>query len=395
MPKFYYSVKDAEDVRQSGTLEAATREEALTRLRDRFPLVLRLDPVGSSTALTTRRVTREDVLAFTQQMAAMLGSGISFGAAMDILLLERVHRPPMRRVLVDVAASVGDGRPFAEALRDHQSEFGELYIRLVEAGESSANLPAVLKRLADHIQKVMRFRMELLAAVLYPCLVLTFGVVVSIAMLAYGAPVVSELYTSAGLQLPWASRLFIGFGNLLARVWPFLLLFGVGGLAFMPQLLKSPAVQRTLITVGPFKEILLEAAVARCTRTLATLYSSGVPVLQSLEMTARGAGNELMKALFLRVKARVAAGSNLSEPLLASPLFPPMAAGMVAAGEAAGNLAVMLDHVADHYETRLDFALRAFSKTAEPFLVVAVGVLVGVVVVALGLPFMNLVSILV
>ncbi len=395
MLKYFYSVKDGSGTRQTGTIDASNRQEALNLLRERFPLVLRLDEVGPG---KVRRISQDDILTFTQQISSLLGSGISFGAALDILLRERVHRPGMRRILVDVAATVADGRSFSEALRNHQTVFGELYVCLVEAGEASATLPVVLKRLADSLQKAQRFRLDVLAAVLYPALVFCFGIVVSIGMLAYGAPVVKDLYASAGIPLPRMSVIFLEFGDFLARNGITLALL-LSLFVFLVSHLKArPFVRRiawySAMNLGPLKEFLMEASVARCTRTLATLYGSGVPVLCCLDLTARSAGNEIMRDLFLKVKELVANGSSLSEPLLASPHFPAIAGGMVAAGEAAGNLAVMLESVAEHYETRLEFALRSLPKTLEPLLVVTVGVLVGAVILALGLPFMNLVALL-
>ncbi|MBI3926689.1 MAG: type II secretion system F family protein [Armatimonadetes bacterium] len=404
MGEFFYGVRDADGARRSGTITADDRSQALARLRERFPLVLRLDDVGQDPRglrrwLLRNRVAADDLLAFTHQLAAMLDSGLSFTAAMDILLLDRVHRRPVRKVLVEIAAAVSEGRSFTDALREHPYVFPELYVRLVEAGERSASLPTTLRRLAAYLERMAQLRMEFIGALVYPALVLAFGTVVCALLIMYGAPLVREMYAAAGARIPFASRLFIEVALIVGQLGLGLVPLAAVLAWFWPRLLAGrPELRRTvdglLLTVGPFKDLFLEAGVARCSRTMATLYSSGVPILDCLEMTGRAAGNQLLEDVFVRARNEVAGGSPISESLLGSSLFPPVAAGMIAAGEAAGNLGDMLEHLANYYDTRLDFSLRVLSKLLEPFLVVTVGVLIGTVVVALGLPFMNLVTVL-
>lgn len=403
MKQFFYGVKDHDGVRRSGIIEAEHSGQALATLRGRFPLVLRLDPVGGDTwswrtLMSRHRVTQDEVVALTQQLASILEAGLSFGAALDILLLDRVHRRPVREVLVDIAASINEGNSFSQSLRRHPTVFSEMYVGLVEAGENSAQLPEVLERLATFMDKSLRLRMDIISATIYPVLVLVFGFMVAMATLLYGAPMIRQMYRSAGVELPWMSRLFIEGGNWLAGCKGWLLLLLVGLAVAACRLWKSPTarekLEQSVLAIGPLRELILETAVARCCRTLATLYGSGVPVLNALRMTARGAGNPGLARLFHRVADEVAAGRPLSEPLLASSLFPPMAAGMITAGEASGTLPAMLEKVADYYERRVDFTLKSVAKLIEPFLILGVGALIGSVVVALGLPFMNLVAVL-
>lgn len=400
MAQFYYGVRDQQGTRQSGVIQATNRGEAMARLREKFPLVLRLDgvrPAGRKW-FSRQRVSEDDLLAFTHQLASMLEAGIAFGKAMEVLLLDQVHRPAMRQVLVQIAAGVSEGRPFSQMLRQHPEVFPELYAAMMEAGETSANLPEVLRRLADHLTRSTRLRMEVYSALLYPMIVLGFGVLVSATILIYGTPMLQQMYHGAGLQLPFLTRGFIALGQLLARVFPFLVPLLLGGSWFLwrvlPRGVFGDRLDYFLVRYSPLGNILQEASVARCCRTLATLYGGGVPILQAIDMTSRTAGNAVMRDTFLVVMERVAAGSNLSTPLFSAPLFPAMAAGMITAGETAGSLPQMLEHVADYYEVRLDFALKAFAKSAEPVMIVGVGILVAVVVLALGLPVMNLVSVL-
>ncbi|MBS2040046.1 type II secretion system F family protein [bacterium] len=403
MTQYFCGVRDRQGARQSGVINASSAAEAMARLRERFPLVLRLDEVSGrgnffSRLRLRRRVSSEDLLAFTHQLSSMLSAGLSFGAAMEILLLDRVHCAPMRQVIVDLAAQVSEGRSFSQSLRNHPQVFSEMYLSLVEAGESSANLPETLERLASYQEKAMRFKLELLSALVYPALVLIFGVLVAMAILAYGAPVLEQMYSAAGLRLPALSQFFVWLGLLLKKTSPGLMLgLALGCLLarrWMPGGSLTRLARNLLSRVGPVKSLLLEAAVARSCQTMATLYSGGVPVLKALELSAQAADHPELRQTFLRVRKEVASGSNLSAPLLASSVFPAMASGMITAGEAAGSLPAMLEHLAKFYETRLDFALRSFSRLVEPCLILLVGFLIGSIVLALGLPFMNLVAVL-
>lgn len=398
MRQFYYGVRDGQGVRQTGVISATSPGEAMALLRERFPLVLRLETVRSPRLFFWQRVREEDLLAFTHQLAAMLDAGLSFGKAMEVLLLDQVHRRPMRLVLVQIAAGVSEGRPFSQMLRHHGQTFPPLYAAMVEAGEASASVPHVLHRLADHLTRTSRVKMEVTSALLYPGLVLVFGLLVSAAILLYGAPILQSMYQGTGLRLPAFTSLFLWVAGALSRLAPVVGVCSLLGLVLLPRLLSTPLLRDRIdyltMRFSPVRHLLLEAAVARCCRTLATLYGGGVPILQALDMTARTAGNAVLRDTFLQVRDKVAEGSNLSVPLFQAVYFPPMAAGMITAGEAAGSLPDMLERLADYYEVRLDFALKAFSKTAEPILIVAVGLLVGSVVLALGLPLMNLVSVL-
>ncbi len=403
MKQYFYGARDRQGVRQSGTIAAPNRGEALARLRDRFPLVLRLDEVGRPgsgwpSLLGREQVTDDDLLAFTHQLSSMLDAGLSFGAAMDILLLDKVHRRPVRKVLVQLAASVSEGRSFSEALKGHPNTFPELYVSMVEAGESSANVPEVLRRLAAYLERAMKVRLDLISALVYPSVVIVFGCIVAMAILLYGAPVLEQMYAAAGLKLPFFTQALISIGVFVRWAGVYLALGALVCYFFLPRAFASRWVkdwiERTLVTAGPLKDVLMEAAVARSCRTLATLYAGGVPVLTAIDMTAQSSGNIVLRQIFRKVHQQVSAGSNLSAPLLASPLFPPMAAGMITAGEAAGSLPRMLERLADYYECRLDFTLKTFSKFVEPVLIVGVGLMIGTVILALGLPFMNLASVL-
>lgn len=400
MPIFSYSVRDANQNPITGTLEAANRGEALRWLAERFPLVVGLEQVWEGRSLwdriTGKHISSADLLAFTHQLGAMLDAGLSFGAATDIMLKDGVHHPAMRQVLVAIANSVHEGKSLSQALSEHPRYFNRLYIGMIQAGEASANLPRVLKRLSAYLDRLARMQMEVMAAIAYPATVLLFGLLLGFAMVTYGAPVVEDMYKASGAQLPWLSRMLLKAARIGAGSG-FLIVGGTAATYFgLRAAGKLQGIRkwfdRACLHVGPTKELFREAITARCARTLATLYASGIPVLQALEMTQTSAGNASFAELFGRIRNQVANGVNLSDAFLREPLMPAMASGMIAAGEASGALPDLLDNCANYYEQRVDIQLRSLSRMIEPVMVVAVGLVVGLLIIALGLPFLNLVS---
>lgn len=345
-----------------------------------------------------RKVGAQDLLAVTHQLASLLKSGISFSGAMEILLLPGVHRPATRAMLEELAKRVRDGEPLSSAMSSRPDVFDELYLTLVEAGEVSAKLPEILTRLAEFQEKKTALRQKTIGALLYPLFVLGFGLTMGTVMVVYGAPLLEDMYRSSGTQLPWLSSLVFDIGRMAGRLFLLLLVLITLLLPFLYSLMKRPAfrcsVDHFFLTWSLTSELVQQTTAARCARTLSVLYRNGVPILKALELTGRSSGNLIYRDLFEQTAKDVKDGSLVSLPLLCSPYFPSMAAGMVAAGEESGNLAEMLEHVADHYESQVDFTLQAMLKFLEPMLIIGVGIVIGFVVVALGIPFMNLMSVL-
>jgi type IV pilus assembly protein PilC len=297
---------------------------------------------------SSEKVGVQDLLAFTHQLASILGSGLSFAAAMEILLLPRVHRPATRVMVADVAKRVQDGEPLSSALSARPDVFDELYIALVEAGELSAKLPEVLTRLAKFQEKRNEFQHKVVGSLLYPLFVLLFGIGVGTAMVVYGAPLVEEMYRTAGAELPWLSQLVISVGHSLGQL---IIVLGFLAVLLSPlfrHLWKKPSVKRSvdhfLVKFSVTSELVQQSTTARCARTLSVLYKNGIPILKALDLTARSSDNYVYQDLFLQTAKDVRDGSKLSTPLLCSPYFPPMAAGMLAAGEESGDLSQELDH---------------------------------------------------
>lgn len=344
------------------------------------------------------KVTHQDLLALTHQMAATLGSGLSFGASMEILLLPGVHKAATREVVEQLSEKVSDGCPLSVALASRPDVFDDLFVGLVEAGEASAQLPEVLTRLAEFQENRENLKHQIVGSLLYPVFVLVFGVLMAAGLLAYGAPIVEEMYHSAGVELPWFSSIVIAFGRWLSSLSWLLIATGLAAVPILKYLWTKESVRfrahEFLLNWNVTSHLAQQATTARCARTLSVLYGNGVEILKALNLTGKTSGNLVYRELFGRTSEAVRDGAKLSLPLMCSPYFPSMAAGMIAAGEEAGNLPEMLDHIADFYESQVRFAINALTKFLEPVLIIMVGGLIGTIVVALGIPFMNLVSVM-
>lgn len=386
---------------ESPTEETAAMAAAILPIPAVPPLRRTLSPQAQQSmarVLSRDKVSSQDLLALTHQLSATLGAGLSFAGCMEILMMPGVHRPAARQLVGQLASKVNEGCPLSDALRTRPDVFDELYISLVEAGEASAQLPETLKRLARFQERRGQLLYDVLGALLYPLFVLLFGLVIGTGMLVYGAPVVEEMYRNAGAQLPWISQMFISGGKFLGKFALVAVALGVAASPFVRMALKRPDVRKfidqTLLSWGPTSQLFQQVATARSCRTLSVLYANGLPILRSLEITGRSSGSPVFEELFRNVAQEVKDGSKIADPLMRCPYFPSMAAGMIAAGEEAGSLSPMLDHVADYFESQINFTLAALVKFLEPLFILIVGVFVGVIVASLGIPFMNLVAVL-
>ncbi len=344
------------------------------------------------------RVSGEDLLALTHQLAATLGSGMSLGASFEVLLLPGVHRPAVHAVLKELSDQVREGRLLSDALRTRPDVFSELYVSLVQAGEATANVPESLHRLAKFQERRNRLLYDLVGALVYPLFVFIFGLLIGTGLLVYGSPIVEELYRSAGAPLPWFSQLFIDFGRGMGAIVLALLGLGVLALPLGGLLLKKESVRlvvdKKLLTWEPLATLLQQILTSQVCRTLAILYSNGIPVLSALTITGRSSRRPPIPKVFEAAAEEIKDGSKISGPFMRSPYFPSMASGMIAAGEESGYLSEMLEHVADYYENRCEFAIQSFVKFLEPLLIIVVGGFVATIVAALGIPFINLLSVL-
>jgi len=299
-------------------------------------------------------------------------------------------------VITKVRTDVEGGSTFAEALRKHPKVFPELYVNMVAAGEAGGILDTILNRLAAYIEKSMALKKKVKGAMVYPSVVVSVAVGVVILMLIFVIPTFEKMFKDFGGSLPGITQSVIDLSTLLQNYWWLML----GGLVALIVGLKRYRATRTgmrqtdgmalkLPVIGP---LVRKVAVAKFTRTLGTLISSGVPILDGLDIVARTAGNKIIEEAILKTRQGISEGKTIAEPLQQTKVFPPMVVQMIGVGESAGALDTMLNKIADFYDDEVDAAVSALSSLLEPFIMVFLGITLGYIVIAMYLPIFKLAS---
>ncbi len=387
--QFAFQVRDPQGTRMSGMLDAVSQEAALVILAQRHLMVTELKPVTGLPS-SRARISGEELLVFTQELAAMLKASLPLLQAMDVLAQD-AQNPRLREVVLEMASGLSAGNTLSELMRRHPNIFSTLYVSLVAAGETAGTLPIVLERLAVYVRRMENLKRKVRAALMYPSVVVAFAVFMLAMMFMFGIPQLEQIYGTIGAQLPLATRLFIGLSHLLlngAVVWAPLL---VGGIVLVLYWKQTDSGQRTvdrillnLYIVGP---LLLKAAIARFARTLSTLYASGVPIVQALEVAAATTGNRVIGDAALGAVAALKQGSAIAAALRESRVFTSMTLSMVGAGEQSGTLESMLERLADFYEEQVEVSTQALAGLIEPLVMIFVGLAIGTMIIVLALPF--------
>lgn len=395
MPEFHYAARNDTGQRFAGTLEAEDKTAALAVLTERFPLVTRLEKKAKPSKVTPffNPIKGEAVLSFSQTLAAMLDGGIPLKKALDTIYHDTENRA-LRAVIMDVSTQLGQGEAMSKAMAGHPRVFSTFYVNMVKAGESSGELPEMLSRVAEYVEKTEALKDTVKSALTYPAVVLAFAGLLMATILAFGVPYLRDLYDGLGIELPLPTQILVVLGGLMGDN---LIVFGLL-VALVFYLIKvalgNAKVQRKLDSLKlnvPVLGIFFRTLyTARFARTLALLYSSGVPVLDALRLTGDSIGNILVAETIDKTQEGIQQGETLSDCLRHNPYFLDSAIGMVAAGEESGKLDGMLSKVADFYEHKVNTRLDSLTSTLEPLLMIFVGIGIGGIVICLGLPFMTL-----
>lgn len=397
MAEFYFSARTESGKRVAGKVEAESQSAALQSLSQQYALVTRIEQKLERRNLffLSKGIHGEDLLNFAQTLAAMLEGGIPVKRALDVIYGDTESRM-MRSVIMDISSRVGGGSPLSDALAAHFTVFGEFFVKMVKAGESSGELPEMLRRIADYIEKMEALKDKVKGALTYPLVVISFALILLFCILTFGIPYLRDLYDGLGMTLPLATQILVAVGSFL-HSHVLLLTLGLT-IALYALRVWSLSLQGKKIIDGwklrlpLLGEFFLLLYTARFARTLALLYASGVPLLQAIEMTGQSVGNLAVAEASTQVQKAIEAGDALSDSLRANPYFLDAAIGMVAAGEESGRLELMLAKVATFYEHKVTVKLQALTSVVEPLIMIGVGTVIGVMIVALGMPFLNLAS---
>jgi type IV pilus assembly protein PilC len=396
MTEFVWEARARTGEVRKGSMDAESEDAVNQRLRAQQlqPTKVKKKPKQMNLQIGTG-VGSKDIVTFTRLFATMIDAGLPIVQCLDILQGQTDNKH-FANILRDVKASVEQGATFSDSLRRHPKVFDHLYVNLVQAGEIGGILDTILNRLAVYIEKSMKLRRQVRGAMAYPSIVMmVFFGVLSI-LLIFVIPGFESMFKDFGAkeELPVLTRGVMavsrGFvGNVL---WVFLGLTGL--IAAFAYALRTPRGKRTihatmlrLPVMGP---VLRKIAVARFTRTLGTLLSSGVPILDALEIVAKTAGNVIIEEAIMYARARISEGKNMAQPLMETNVFPSMVVQMVGVGEQTGALDTMLNKIADFYEEEVDVAVSAMTSLIEPVMMVGIGGTVGVVLIAMYLPIFSI-----
>jgi type IV pilus assembly protein PilC len=395
MPTFTYTARDAGGKMQQATIEAPNRDEVMSQLRKQKLQVIKVDEGAAPTKKRSGSIKMRDIVIFTRQFSTMINAGLPLVQALTILA-ESSENPVLKDIVRQAVFDVESGNTLADALRKHPKAFNELYVNMVSAGEAGGILDTILMRLAVFIEKNDALVRKVKGAMIYPGVIMSVAGVAISALLFFVIPTFQKMFTEAGVPLPLPTRVVIFLSQFLQHYW---WAMGAGafiGLRVFKSWHKTPggtlAVDKLLLKLPVLGDVVQKSAVSRFTRTLGTLISSGVSILEGLEITAKTSGNRVIHDAIMESRASIAGGDTISSPLRKSKVFPPMVISMINVGEQTGGLDEMLTKIADFYDDEVDAAVSGLMAMMEPMMIVFLGIVVGGMVVAMYLPIFDMVN---
>ena len=395
MPTFAYTARGPGGDLRSATMEAASKDEVVAQLRRQRMTLVKIEDEGKKKAKKLGRIKTRDIVIFTRQFSTMINSGLPLVQALDILSKQSENKA-LAAVTRDVVFDVESGNTLADALRKHPKAFTELYVNMVAAGEAGGILDVILMRLATFMEKNDALIRKVKGAMIYPSVILSVAFIAVATLLLFVIPVFQNMFASVGLALPLPTRVVIGMSNILRGYWWLIGGAIAGAVIFGKKYYATPdgklRIDRILLNVPILGDVLRKSAVSRFTRTLGTLVSSGVSILDGLEITAKTAGNRVIQDAILASRSSIAGGDTIAAPLSKSGVFPPMVVSMISVGEQTGGLDEMLSKIADFYDEEVDAAVSGLLSALEPLMIVFLGVVVGGMVVAMYLPIFDMMN---
>ena len=399
MPVFVWKGRTSSGLSASGELAAESEAEVIAHLRARkiIPTSVKTKPKEVSIPFLSGRISTKELAVFTRQFATMINSGLPLMQCLDIQS-QQADSSSFKKVLWEVMEDVESGSTLAEALRKHKNIFSDLYVNMVAAGETGGALDVVLGRLSRYLEKSAALARKIKGAMIYPAIIIGVSLLAIVILLVFVIPVFATMFETFGGQLPLPTRIVLALSTFVKKYIIFailgLLAAGVG----VRYLRKSPngkgMVDRVLLKLPIAGDLVRKQAIARFSRTLATLLSSGVPILDALEITAKTSGNKVIEDSILAARVSISEGETIAEPLKQVGAFPPMVTQMISIGEAAGNLDEMLNKVADFYDSEVDAAVENLTAALEPVIIVILGVFVGGMMVSMYLPIFKFVTLI-
>jgi type IV pilus assembly protein PilC len=398
MPTFAYKARTRRGEVMEDTVEGENQMAVAATLRQQGMLVIDVKEqgVGQRDILEPfKQVKLADIVIFTRQFSTMINAGLPIVRSLNVLS-EQTSNPKLQEVLIAVRKDVESGFALSEALRKHPKVFNRLYVEMVRAGEVGGILDIVLMRVASQLEKDQELRRKVKSAMSYPLVVLVIALLAASFMLIFIVPIFAQMFEDLGGTLPLPTRVAMGLSQVLTGPGGLLIAAAaIGGVIFFLRWIKTEpgrkvwgrTVLKLPVTIG---DIIQKVALARFARTLGTLSAAGVPILQSLEITANSAGNWVIENALLKSRDAIREGSPIYKPLESEPVFPPMVTRMISVGEETGDIDGMLTKIAEFYESEVDAAVKSLTSIIEPLMIVVVGGIVGGIIIAMYLPMFQI-----
>lgn len=396
MPAYAWKGKNRLGEVQEGIIVSDSKDAATGTLKRNGIQVLSIKAQQAKGTKKFGSVNAKDLSIFTRQFSVMIDAGLPLVQCLEILGAQQEDKG-FQRIIEAIRSDVEQGATLQTALSKHPKAFSDLYVNMVGAGESGGILDVILQRLSIYIEKAVKLTAKVKSAMTYPIAVISIAIIVVVIIMVKVIPVFSAMYEGLGSSLPFPTLVCIGLSNILIRysylVVAFIVVIVMGLKQYYKTVSGKLALDKLFLKIPVIGDILLKVAVARFCRTLGTLVSSGVPILEGMEITARTAGNMVIQNAILKAKEAVEQGRNISTPLAETKVFPPMVVQMVGVGEATGALDAMLAKIADFYEDEVDNAVGALTSLMEPIMIGMLGGIIGFIVVAMYMPIFQLANV--
>lgn len=381
---------------QKGEIAANNKDEvmALLRRQNITPVNVSAKPKEINISFGGQKITDKDIVIFTRQLATMIDAGLPLVQCLEILGSQTENKA-LSKVIIQVRSDVEGGATFADALKKHPKVFDNLYVNMIAAGEAGGILDTILGRLASYMEKFAKIKRQIKSAMIYPSVILFVAIAVVAILMIFVVPMLANMFAEMGGTLPLPTRIVIWFSDFLSG-------WGGGAIAIgfvvfiigIKQWRKTEAglrfTDRFAMQIPVMGMLIRKVAVSKFTRTMGTLLTSGVPILEGLLIVAKTAGNKIIEEAIMMTRQSVSEGKTLAEPLNKSKVFPAMVNQMIAVGEATGALDNMLNKIADFYDEEVDSAVSALTSMLEPMLMIFLGVTVGFVIVAMYMPIFQM-----
>ena len=397
MPVFLWTGKNKNGQTQKGEMEAASADAVRASLAKMKITPKKVKPkpkdLFENVKFMQPKVKQEDVIMFCRQFSTMIDAGLPIIQCLDILYSQQ-DNPTFKKILKEIKENVESGQTLAEALKKYPKVFDDLFVNMIAAGEAGGILDVILQRLSTYMEKAAKLKAQVKGAMTYPAITMVVAVIVVAVIMIFVIPVFEQMFADFGGALPAPTQIVVNMSKFAREAWYLILgalvLFFVAFKKVYATEKGRAAVDNYSLRLPIFGSLLRRVAVAKFTRTMGTMLSSGVAILEALEIVAKTAGNKTVEMAVFDVRGGIAEGRTMSDPLSESGVFPPMVCQMIAVGESTGALDAMLGKIADFYDEEVDQAVENLTSAIEPVMMVFMGVVIGGLVVSMYLPIFKM-----